>query len=119
MSNLYPHFSEEEFLACTPSCSGLQMNKRFMDVLEQVRTWSGVPMKLTSAFRSQDYEHSKGRSGNSWHCLGMAVDIACTNAVSRYKIIDAAIKFGITGIGVASNYIHLDLRDTANKIWVY
>lgn len=81
-----------------------------MVAIEEVRERSGVPMHINSAFRSYAYERSKGRSGSSYHCVGCAIDIACTNSVSRYKLIEAAMYYGKLSMVIHPNYIHFDNR---------
>ena len=69
---------------------------------------SFVELVITSAFRTQKYEKRMGRSGSSAHCLGKAVDIACSNNSHRYHIINYAIKNGCNRIGIYKTFIHLD-----------
>lgn len=106
----WPHFTAAEFRHATPSCDPIQMSLSFMEAIEEVRVRSGVPMRINSAFRSQEYERSKGRSGSSYHCVGCALDVACTNSVSRYKLIEAAMHFGKLSMVIHPTYIHFDNR---------
>ena len=52
------------------------MDPSFMERLIQVRQEFGKPMPVTSHLRTRANEIAKGRSGNSVHCLGQAVDVA-------------------------------------------
>lgn len=106
----WPHFTAAEFWHAVPSCDPVQMSQSFMEAIEEIRERSGVPMHINSAFRSQEYEFSKGRSGNSYHCVGCAIDIACTNSVSRYKLIEACMHFGKLSMVIHPTYIHFDNR---------
>lgn len=106
----WKHFAASEFRHAVPSCDPIQMSSSFMDDIEDIRERSGVPMHINSAFRSQAYEVSKGRSGNSYHCVGCALDVACTNSVSRYKLIEAAMHFGKLSMVIHPTYIHFDNR---------
>lgn len=106
----YPHFSEEEFRLATPSCEIDQMDPSFMEAVERIRERSGVPMRVNSAFRSPEYERSKGRSSNSYHCDGRALDVHCLNSVSRYKLVEACMHFGELSMVLHPTYIHFDNR---------
>lgn len=113
----WPHFTAAEFRYAVPSCDPIQMDSSFMDAIERVRERSGVPFHINSAFRSAQYEYSKGRSGNSFHCVGKALDIRCTNSVSRYKIIEAITHFGELSVLIHPTYLHIDGRPV-NKCMV-
>lgn len=115
----FPHFSQGEFVLCTPSCKLQDMNYSFMERLEKARSIAGVPFRLNSAFRTRSYELSKGRSGNSLHCLGRAVDIQCLDSVSRFKIVSSLIAVGFTGIGVSKSFIHVDDRNGDSLVFLY
>ena len=115
------YFSPAEFLRCTPSCSIKQMDPSFLDLLDRVREKAGIPLVLNCAYRSVEWDQSKGRSGNSAHTRGKAVDIRCNTSSNRYKIISAALACGIRRIGVGKNYIHLDNDSSLSQdvIWHY
>lgn len=115
------HFSESEFKRCTPPCSLQDMKQDFMNRLDTVRDVTGIPLVITCAYRSREYDLAKGRSGNSAHTRGMAVDIRCTTSVNAFKIVQAALKVGFTRIGIGKTFIHLD-SDTSlpqNVMWNY
>ena len=115
------HFSESEFKRCTPPCSLQDMKQDFMNRLDTVRDVAGIPLVINCAYRSREYDLAKGRSGNSAHTKGMAVDIRCTTSVNAFKIVQAARKVGFTRIGIGKTFIHLD-SDTSlpqNVIWNY
>lgn len=97
------------------------MKQDFMNRLDTVRDVTGIPLVITCAYRSREYDLAKGRSGNSAHTKGMAVDIRCTTSVNAFKIVQAALKVGFTRIGIGKTFIHLD-SDTSlpqNVIWNY
>lgn len=114
----YEFFKPEEFTRCNPSCTMGQMNPEFMEQLVRARSLAGIPFRLSSAYRSVSYELKHHRSGTSFHTQGRAVDILCTNSWERYCIIEALIKIGFRGIGIAQNFIHIDNRDKV-CIWTY
>lgn len=115
------YFSEDEFHAATPSCQLSDMDEKFMHRLEAARVIAGIPFVINSAYRTVDYEKSKGRDGTSSHTKGLAVDIKTDNSRERYIILDALIRTGFHRIGVGDNFLHVD--DDPGKdsrvIWDY
>lgn len=114
------HFPESEFARCTPPCKSSDMSQELLDRLEYARALCGHPIRLTSAFRSFDYEQEKGRTGSSSHCKGLAVDIACAGEELRFQMVQSLLRAGFTRIGIAKTYIHADI-DKSKKpcIWLY
>lgn len=117
------YFSEREFQKCSPSCSREDMEQDFLDLLDRIRATAGIPLLLSSAYRSSAWDKSKGRSGNGAHTYGLAVDIVCNNSATRSKIVSACIQRGVLRIGIASNFIHVDMGERvglpAPCIWTY
>jgi len=117
------YFSEAEFQRCSPACGLQDMDADFMSWLDKVREKAGIPLKLTSAYRSQKHEIQQGRSGNSAHTERKAVDIATPDSVTRFKIINAALELGCKRIGInfEKNFVHIDTskRLDQNVIWKY
>lgn len=109
----YPHFSEEEFRLAVPSCEVDQMEPSFMEQIERMRSFSGVPMHINSAYRSKEYELSKGRSGLSYHTKGRAIDIRCKDSVTRYMLVSACMLFTSLSMVIHPTYIHFDDRPTS------
>lgn len=113
-------FSEEEFIRCSPSCHLSDMSPVFMHSLDNARADAGIPFVLNSAYRSREYELSRGRTGSSSHCKGIAVDISCKDSYTRQKIVTSLIREGFDRIGIADTFIHVDadyLKSPA--IWLY
>lgn len=112
------YFAPAEFVKCTPSCLKSDMDPQFMKRLNRARRYAGVPFVLNSAYRNVEYEKNKGRTGNSMHTKGRAVDIRCVDSVSRHQIVQALLAVGFHGIGIGNTFIHVDDRE--NKlIWLY
>lgn len=118
---MYRYFTEKEFNACTPSCSIIDMDGDFMEMLDKLRDIAGIPIVINCAYRSREWDLKKGRSGNSAHTKGKAVDIRCIDSSNRYKIIYAAIQLGFRRIGIADTFIHLDMDESLPQgvIWLY
>ena len=102
------YFKPSEFKACVPSCKIEDMDAGFLQVLDQVREKAGIPLVLNCAYRSVAYDKSKGRTGNSAHTRGKAVDIRCNSSATRMKIVAAALACGITRIGIGRTFVHID-----------
>lgn len=115
------YFKEKEFQQCVPSCSLQDMNQEFMTWLDQLREEIGIPLVLNSAFRSKEWDKSKGRSGNSAHTRGLAVDIRCHNSHTRWLIITTSLKLGCKRIAYTSSFVHIDLDLSLPQevIWNY
>lgn len=105
----YLFFSEREFNSLTPSCSLDDMSPGFMTKLDFARSLAGIPFVLNCAYRSPEWDKSKGRTGLSYHCSGRAVDIRCNDSENRYKIIAACLKAGLK-VGIYKNFLHVDNR---------
>ena len=106
------YFSPSEFKKCVPSCSIEDMDGGFLALLDKVREKAGIPIVLNCAYRSREWDKSKGRSGNSAHTRGKAVDIRCNTSENRYKIIKAALSVAsaVSGLGaILSTWITMAL----------
>jgi len=114
-------FREQEFKNCVPSCSLQDMDQEFMNWLDTLRLELGIPLVLNCAYRSVEWDKSKGRTGNSAHTRGKAVDIRCFNSHTRWQIITTAIRLGCKRFAYTRNFVHLDMDDSLPQevVWVY
>ena len=102
------------------------MQEDFMSMLVNIRREIDRPLIVSSGYRSPEHNAKIGGSANSPHTYGRAVDIVCMGTVA-YKLIQIAIKHGMTGIGVAqkgpaeNRFIHLDNmnEDSHPRPWVW
>lgn len=115
------YFKESEFKACTPKCSMQDMSQQLLYMLDAAREIAGIPFVLNSAYRSKEWDKSKGRTGNSAHTRGLAVDIRCNSNANRFIILQALLQVGFTRIGVGKTYIHADIdKSLAQRVvWHY
>jgi len=120
------YFKLSEFDSPDMVGSGEAMDKEFLSKLDQARSLCDIPFKITSGYRTKEYNESllaRGykASANSSHLKGLAADIACTDSVKRHKIITSLLKVGFTRIGIAKTFIHVDNdpNKPANVTWVY
>lgn len=113
-------FKDGDFARCSPPCKLSEINIDLLDALDVARSLYGRPMIITSAYRTKDYEHLKGRSGSSSHCKGLAVDIACQDSTTRLKLVLALTRAGFRRIGIGPSFIHVDIDDVKPKsLWLY
>lgn len=101
-----------DFTHCNPASSGAELHEVLVERLIMAQRYAGFQFTITSAYRSQAYERSKGRKGTSSHCRGLAVDVSARDSHSRYKIVLAAAFANIPRIGIGENFIHLDIDET-------
>lgn len=115
------YFAPSEFVKCNPSCSITQMDEGFLALMDCVREAAGIPLVINSAYRSKKWELLHGRTGNSAHTKGLALDIRCNTSQNRYKIVKAALSCGIRRIGIGKSFVHLDNDATLPQgvIWDY
>lgn len=115
------YFAAEEFERCIPPCRIEQMDAGFLAKLDEVRERAGVAMLLNCAYRSREWDLGKGRTGDSSHTKGLAVDIRTVSSMQRYRIIKAALEVGVQRIGIGATFIHLDddRSKTQGVIWDY
>jgi uncharacterized protein YcbK (DUF882 family) len=95
------------------------MNPKFLEKLDALRHYCGLPFIITSGYRSPSHSLEAIKEIPGTHAQGIAADIKITNSAHRYSLIKAALEHGFTGIGVAGNFIHLDIRATVPVIWTY
>tara|TARA_R110000824_G_scaffold68953_2_gene177765 strand:+ start:8149 stop:8544 length:396 start_codon:yes stop_codon:yes gene_type:complete len=106
-----------------PGSGKEKMDINLLMILDNMRHRSGIPYKITSGYRSSEYNKKIGGVKNSAHIQGKAADISATDSRTKYSIIEAALHFGIQRIGVASNFIHIDIQEETEKttkiLWTY
>lgn len=121
MSHSSKYFSRGEF-ACQYTGEN-EIKDDLIKKLDLLRAACGFPFIITSGYRSPTHpiEAKKEKAGT--HAQGIAADIKVSGGNQRYTIVKHAIALGFNGIGVASNFIHVDIRDLddneAPVVWVY
>ena len=85
--------------------------------LQEIESAFGGRLTVTSGARSQEGNKSVGGAGNSAHLRGNAVDVKFNGGVAEtLKLIEAASKAGIGGIGVyGPGSVHLDVE--SKRAW--
>ena len=120
------HFTAEE-LRCKCGCGRVDMDAQFMARLEALRVSINRPLTISSGFRCVESELAKGRTGNSAHTKGRAVDVSIRGK-EALELVRLCQTFGFTGVGVSQfntrRFIHLDdIEGTVTQprphIWSY
>lgn len=96
------------------------LDTNLVDKLDIVRELCGFPFIITSGYRTVAENIRVGGVAGSAHTKRLAVDIFCNDASKRMKIIEHAFNNGFIGVGIHSNFVHLDL-DTSKerRVWLY
>ena len=120
------YFKYYEFDSPDVDGSGQMMDAEFLQMLDAARELYGKPMKITSGFRTENYNEELKKKGyaaspNSRHLKGLAADIACTTSADRWDMIDSLMKAGFNRIGIAKTFIHVDIDESKTPflIWTY
>jgi len=116
---LTENFTEKEF-EC-PDCQKQIMDSMFMWRLQEARTLAGIPFRINSGWRCKAHNEAVGGTPNSSHLKGLAADIRCRVSRTRFLILYALMDVGFNRIGVADDFIHVDIDPdkTNDVIWVY
>lgn len=114
------YFKQEEFncndAAKTPAP---YIDTNLIAILTDVREFFGVPVKVTSSYRTPEYNKAIGSDDNSRHLYkhkGAAADIQVkdTRPQEVYDYINARYPDTL-GLGLYSSFVHVDTRDTKGR----
>ena len=110
----WKNFSPRE-LACKGTGS-LLVDEDALNKLQALRDRLGVPMIVTSAYRSPQHNRSVGGASRSKHMEGIAFDIRMENH-NPSAFIAAAQAEGFNAIGTypRSGFVHIDTRPGAAR----
>lgn len=109
MNSPFQFFTYSEFDSPDAPGSGEKhMDRQFIRILDEIRHEVGFPMIINSGYRTAAHNAKVEGKPNSAHLRGHAADIRALTDGQKRAIAKAAIKYGITRIGWARTYIHLD-----------
>ena len=114
------YFSASEFV-CRCGCGLNNISLELVYKLDELRCLFGSPIVVNSACRCPSHNLSVGGSSSSSHLYGLAVDIKVLNSLDRFKLVELALKLGFNRVGIAKDFIHLDIDNvkTSSVLWVY
>lgn len=115
---LSKNFNSYEFrcgLGRPCSCSTILIDDKLVEYLQKIRDYFGKPLDITSAYRCPSYNRSVNGTTSSYHAKGMAADFKI-DGVAPSKIAKYAESIGILGIGLYSDFVHIDTR-TSKFFW--
>lgn len=124
MRDLSEHFTFAELTASTtakrlglnniPDGAALYQLTKLAEMLERVRAKLGVPVTVTSAYRSPAVNKAVGGRTSSDHCKGMAADIVAPRFGTAHAVA-AAIAPHVSELGIGQ----LALEGIRGKQWVH
>ena len=116
-NRLTKNFRVREF-ACKDGSDAIYIDGELADYLQRLRNWAGAPVKITSGYRTPEWNKKVGGSSSSYHTKGRAADIIVTGK-SIYSVAKYAQAIGVRGIerNDDSDYVHIDPRDKKNY-WI-
>jgi hypothetical protein len=113
--NLSPNFKVSEF-ACKDGSDVILINPHLIELLEKIREHFGKDININSGYRTPSYnaglsKKSKKVAKKSQHMFGNAADITISGVTPKeiYNYVDS---FHQGGLGLYSNFVHVDVRDT-------
>lgn len=124
MTQLTPNFSLRELIHSDtadargidnmPPAPVLANLQRLAGLLERVRTVLGVPVHISSSYRSPDLNRAVGGVANSVHMFGLAADITAPAFGTPLQVAQAIQAAGIEFDQLIHEYgrwVHIGLRD--------
>ena len=98
------NFSISEFDSPDVPNSGINMDKTFLQMLDDARGIAGIPFKINSGYRTPEHNKKVG---------GKLINKAFPNlfksaSLDRFTIVDALIDAGFNRLGIAKSFIHVD-----------
>lgn len=87
------------------------MQEEFLKQLDEVRHRLKRSMRITSSYRTKEYNDKVGGAPRSTHVMGRAVDIYIKHYTGkeRIKLVSILKDMNLTA-GIAKSFIHIDNR---------
>jgi len=91
----------------------------FVLTLDMLREECGFPFVITSGYRSPMHSREIIKDEPGRHTEGIAADIHVISSSRRHTLVKVAMEMGITGIGIAKTFVHVDTRVDTPRLWSY
>lgn len=110
------NFKVKEF-RCKDGSDTILIDVDFVnDKLQKIRDHFKVPVTINSAYRTESYNKKVGGASKSYHMKGQAFDIVVKGISAKDVALYAETLLKNTGgIGVYSNFIHIDSRKEKSR----
>lgn len=112
------YFTRKEF-RCNCGCRKDTVDAYLLQVLEDVREYFGMPVRITSGNRCVKYNQKVGGSRKSQHLHSRAADFTVDNVPPHEVQEYLKSKYpGELGIGSYDTFTHVDTRTIGPARWV-
>lgn len=113
------HFAKRDFV-CKDS-GEFKISLGLIGALELLRSKCGNRITILKGFQSVDSAEKQGKVSRNYHTKGVAADIEVDkmDIKSVFKAAQEIEEFKGIGLNFSENYVHVDVRKTAErKCWV-
>ena len=91
-----------------------QLDSRIVQAVDQLSSFMGRKIAITSANRTADYNAGVGGAPNSRHIHGDALDVKISNVEEQKKAIRFLSSIGVRGISAYAGHLHFDIGGDKN-----
>lgn len=114
------NFNTTDNLKYDKAWQGQGQDPNFKKLLNQISSQLGKPFYINSGYRTPEYNAKVSDTGTTGpHTEGTAADISTAGWSDKEKadLINLASAYGIKGIGIYKNFIHLDTSKYGVRTW--
>lgn len=107
-------------LANVPNANQVEKLKQLVEnVLQPLRDAYGMPIQVTSGFRSLSVNAKIGGAATSQHTKGQAADIVCRDNAKAFRIIRDSLPFDQLiwekGDDLEPDWVHVSFKEFGNR----
>tara|TARA_Y100001951_G_scaffold99919_1_gene102560 strand:- start:126 stop:503 length:378 start_codon:yes stop_codon:yes gene_type:complete len=119
MGDLTKNFNREEY-ACKCGCGRDNIKNELAASVQLVRDIVKRGIVITSGIRCEAHNTTIKAAPSSSHIDGFAADLAYKGSAERYQLLNAAMQV-FDRVGIAKNFIHVDVDSTKSPevVWLY